>query len=243
MIECASITDKGQRDHNEDAIGVFSHGVINGFVVCDGLGGHGMGEVASSITVDLFGEDVNACNAIDRAFYEQFFEKAQDKLLSEQKARNVPNKMKTTVAALLIDEEHAQIAHIGDSRVYVFNNSSSIVFRTSDHSVPEALRRAGMISESEIRHHSDRNKLLKVLGASDGEAVGSISDEIDLDKVKAFLLCSDGFWEYISEEKMCEFLYESQSPSEWIDSMMKEVIKNGETHNMDNYSAIAVWNK
>lgn len=240
IMEYASITNKGDRSHNEDAIGVFSHKEINGLIVCDGLGGHGMGEVASSVTVDVFGEAVSGCSGIGKAFYERFFEKAQSKLLNEQKVRNVPNKIKTTAAALIFDGKRAYTGHIGDSRVYVFNQSS-MIYRTFDHSVPEALRRAGIITESEIRYHSDRNKLLKVLGASDGDASGSVSDEIDLDKVKAFLLCSDGFWEHISEEKMCEFLCASHSPGEWIDSMTKEVIKNGEAHNMDNYSAIAVW--
>lgn len=240
MIECASVTDQGRRDCNEDAIGVFSHGAIHGFVVCDGLGGHGLGEVASSITVDLFRKAVQACNVIDKAFFHRFFEEAQNKLLSEQKKNHVPNKMKTTAAALVIDDDHAYIGHIGDSRVYVFNQSS-MAFRTLDHSVPEALRRAGMISESEIRHHSDRNKLLKVLGSSDTGAEGTVSEPFDLEGVKAFLPCTDGFWEYIDEEKMCECLNNSCSPKDWLEQMTAEVHKNGMNENMDNYSAIAVW--
>lgn len=242
MIECASVTDKGQRTHNEDAIGVFSHGEISGMIVCDGLGGHGMGEVASAITVDLFGEAVNACNVIGRSFYEQFFETAQKKLLGEQKTHNAPNKMKTTAAALMIDGNHAYVGHIGDSRVYVFDQSS-IIFRTLDHSVPEALRRAGIITESEIRRHPDRNKLLKVLGSSEINASGSVSEGIDLENVKAFLLCTDGFWEHISEETMCDLLNTSDSPKAWLEQMTAEAVSNGARYSMDNYSAIAVWNK
>ena len=242
MIQCSSITNKGQRTHNEDAIGVFTSKDIKGFIVCDGLGGHGMGEVASSATVDLFETAVNSCKTIDETFFEQFFQAAQNKLLNEQKTQNSSNKMKTTVAALIIDENHARIGHIGDSRVYVFSQSSTF-FRTFDHSVPEALRRAGMIAESDIRHHPDRNKLLKVLGSAEIDANGSVSDEYDLKSVQAFLLCTDGFWEHITEEKICGLLHSSKSPEEWIGRMTEEVKKNGRKNdNMDNYSAIVVWN-
>ena len=240
MIKFASITNKGERTHNEDAIGVFSNKGISGCIVCDGLGGHGMGDIASSITVDLFGDTVSTCQDIDRSFFERFFDMAQNRLQEEQRARHVPNKMKTTAAVLLLDDNKARFGHIGDTRVYVFGQMS-IQSRTFDHSVPEALARAGIILESEIRHHPDRNKLLKVLGDAENIAEGSISDEIDLSCVKAFLLCSDGFWEHITEETMCDLLLESHSSNDWICKMTKEVLKNGEAHDMDNYSAIAVW--
>ena len=241
MIKHASITNKGNRAYNEDTIGMFSNRKVSGFIVCDGLGGHGMGDVASSLAVDLFRNDLESCRAINKEIIEKFFAKAHNKLLTEQKRLNASNKMKTTAAMLLLDKAYAYIGHIGDSRVYAFNKIS-VIHQTRDHSVPEALRHAGMISESEIRKHPDRNKLLKVLGGPGEKVEGSVSDGIRLSDTRAFLLCSDGFWEYINEEKMCHLLTVSASPDDWLHWMTEEVVRNGKDYNMDNFSAIAVWN-
>ena len=62
-----------------------------------------------------------------------------------------------------------------------------------------------------------------------------------LEDCQAFLLCSDGFWENITERKMCKFLKKSKNVKEWMELMKKEVAKSGMGDNMDNNSAIAVW--
>jgi serine/threonine protein phosphatase PrpC len=64
---------------------------------------------------------------------------------------------------------------------------------------------------------------------------------ISLKKCQAFLLCSDGFWELIEEETMSALLSCSSSVDEWLAKMIEEVKRNGQTKNMDNFSAIAVW--
>ena len=60
-------------------------------------------------------------------------------------------------------------------------------------------------------------------------------------KCQAFLLCSDGFWELIEEDRMCQLLEQSASPQQWLDWMVSEVQANGVRREMDNFSAIAVW--
>ena len=99
---------------------------------------------------------------------------------------------------------------------------------------------AGEIKEKEIRHHPDRNRLLKVLGT---ESMGKYeeSEEIVRGGRQAFLLCSDGFWELIDEKKMESTLRSSSTPQEWLDAMERIVIRNGRGIQMDNYSAITVW--
>ena len=63
-----------------------------------------------------------------------------------------------------------------------------------------------------------------------------------LKKCQAFLLCSDGFWELIDEKEMCALLKKANSPQEWLLNMAEIVKANGVGRNMDNFSAIAVWN-
>ena len=130
--------------------------------------------------------------------------------------------------------------HIGDTRLYMFNKNK-IVTRTLDHSVPQMLVFAGELKEKKIRKHPDRNRLLRVLGARNVDLKVDYSSEYLIEECQAFLMCTDGFWECITEKKMMKFLKKSKDVNEWLDMMVKEVQKNGKGTNMDNNSAIAVW--
>ena len=98
------------------------------------------------------------------------------------------------------------------------------------------------IKEEQIRNHPDRNMLLRVMGVEWEEKMYELMAPIPLKKCQAFLLCSDGFWELITEKEMCEQLKKASSVDEWLSNMIQIVKKNGMGKNMDNYSAIAVWN-
>ena len=175
-------------------------------------------------------------------FLKNAFEKAQKKLEKEQDKTGALNELKTTAVALTIADDKMKWAHIGDSRIYMFNKNK-VVIRSLDHSVPQMLVFAGELKEKNIRNHPDRNRLLRVLGARNVELKVDFSEEYTLDDCQAFLLCSDGFWECITEKKMCKFLRKSKNVNEWLEMMVKEVKKNGKGTNMDNNSAIAVWVK
>lgn len=232
-------SDKGGRELNEDSVGAFQNNANNCFVLCDGLGGHGMGDVASSLVVEVFKDQFyktdDVCN-----FLGQTFCAAQDILMAEQKNRRAGRKMKTTATALVTDDRNAYIGHIGDSRVYVFHRNKVRV-RTLDHSIPQMLVLSKEIKESEIRNHADRNILLRVLGVEWEEAMYDLMMPIPLKKCQAFLLCSDGFWELIEEKVMCELLKKANSAEEWLASMIAVVRSNGVGKNMDNFSAITVF--
>ena len=68
-----------------------------------------------------------------------------------------------------------------------------------------------------------------------------LAEEIERNGKQAFLLCSDGFWELVTEKEMTALLKRSRTVEQWLDAMEALVIKNGEGTNMDNYSAVAVW--
>ena len=236
----AFISNIGSRRINEDSIGCFSNGANRCFVVCDGLGGHGMGDIASKLVVDVFEDQLKKADTL-KDFLPSTFTAAQQILLSEQIERNARRKMKTTCVALVTDDKYAYIGHIGDSRLYVFYKDK-VKFRTLDHSIPQMLVLSKEIKENEIRNHPDRNMLLRVMGIDWDKPMYELSRPEKLKKVQAFLLCSDGFWELIEEGEMCAALKASASPEDWLNQMTEIVKKNGEGKNMDNYSAIAVWN-
>lgn len=239
MLTYSVITNPGGREVNEDSVGVFKNNGLSCFLLCDGLGGHGMGDEASQLVKEVFG---SLFSKTDEAvnFLGDTFSAAQDVLMTEQVERRAKHKMKTTSVALVTDERNAYIGHVGDSRLYAFAKNK-VKFRTLDHSVPQMLVKAGEIKEKEIRNHPDRSRLLRVMGVEWDGAMYELHEPVELKKYQAFLLCSDGFWELIEEKDMCRILKKSNSADEWLRKMTEVVKQNGEGVNMDNFSAIAVW--
>ncbi len=233
------ISEYGSREVNEDyAAQAEMHG-MQCFVLCDGLGGHGKGEIASELVTHSLLGYMQEHPQSDSETIAAAFEYAQSQLLALQEEQHLQSSMKTTAVMLLMDGKDAVWAHIGDSRLYLFHRNK-IVQRTLDHSVPQMLVMMGKIKEKEIRNHPDRNRLLRVMGMPWGGRSYEISDKRSLSRCQAFLLCSDGFWENITEKQMCRFLRKSKTADEWLRLMYEEVQKNGEGTDMDNNTAIAV---
>lgn len=236
----AVFTNKGSRDINEDSVGNAGDGTHELFVLCDGLGGHGMGDQASQLVVSVFQDQFRKLNNI-KQFLPESFSAAQDILIAAQQTKHAEQKMKTTGVALLTDGKNAYIGHVGDSRLYIFRKNQ-VMKRTLDHSIPQMLAISGDIKDSEIRNHPQRNIVLRVLGVEWEQPMFELMKPVPLKKCQAFLLCSDGFWELITEEEMCDILARASSVEEWLSAMADVVMRNGEGKNMDNFSAIAIWN-
>lgn len=234
-IVYATVTEKGERALNEDCLGVAVSPDRLGFILCDGLGGHGKGDVASRYVVEQMKEHLLHADSMEDSIM-----CAQTGLLQKQKEDHAGDSMKTTVACLTIEGKEARYGHVGDSRIYLFEKNKYIR-RSIDHSVPQMLVSAGEIREKEIRHHEDRNRLLRVMGTEWEKPKYQMVDHIPLTRHTSFLLCSDGFWELIDEKMMCKTLKRAHTPEEWLSEMEKIVLANGRGTNMDNYSAIAVF--
>ena len=235
MITFAHTTKTGDRDINEDSVSVQVADDRYLFVLADGLGGHGHGEVASKLAAEKCAAVFLAGGGLDECFWS-----AQNGLLEEQRRLGTPDEMKTTLTLLHIDKDKVCWGHVGDSRIYHFSKGK-LAARTLDHSVPQMLVISGEIREKAIRGHEDRNRLLRVLGIEWDSPKFELSEEMPLTPGDSFLLCSDGFWEWIVEKQMLRFLKQSPTPEQWLSLMDAEVLENGSGKNMDNYSAIAVF--
>lgn len=240
-IQYAIYTSEGSRDINEDSVGAFENEKNKCFVLCDGLGGHGMGDIASSLVKEVFASRFSEAEEL-KPFLSDTFMAAQDILMAEQLHHSAKQKMKTTAVAGVTDGKKLYFGHIGDSRLYIFNKNK-VLTRTLDHSIPQMLAIAKEIDESEIRNHPERNYVLRVLGIDWEEPMYEVRKPIPLKKCQAMLLCSDGFWELINETDMCRLLADSNNVQEWLDRMVDIVKSNGWGKNMDNNSAIAIWVK
>ncbi len=233
-------TNLGSRPVNEDSAAVFENSMGKCYVLCDGLGGHGMGDAASQLVVEKIGEQFADCDNISE-FIPAAIEYAQQQLLAQQEMLHAKMKMKTTVVIVATDDKNAYIGHVGDSRAYVFSKNK-VRSRTLDHSIPQMLVLTKEIKESEIRHHPDRSLLLRVMGTEWDEPKYELEKPVALKKCQAFLLCSDGFWELIDEQQMCQTLKSSKTAQEWMEAMTQIIESNGKGTDMDNYTAIAVFN-
>ncbi|MDD6090246.1 MAG: protein phosphatase 2C domain-containing protein [Candidatus Limivicinus sp.] len=239
--DIASMSEHGERKNNEDCVEVAAADAGICAVLCDGLGGHDAGELASKCVCESIIADFEKAPE-DADIYElvcELIQSAQDELLKKQIELDNQGGMKTTVCCLLLQNGKAAAAYVGDSRIYQFRKKR-LLSRSVDHSVPQYLVNVGEIRESEIRHHPDRNKLLRVMG-SEWESPRyqrmTLSEPLRDD---AFLLCTDGFWEWIEEKEMESMLKRASCSEEWLCNMKKLIYTRGSGKKMDNLSAIAI---
>lgn len=233
-IEYYGYSHIGGKKENEDSYGVkeYDNGVIA--VVADGLGSHGGGRQASETAVKYLMQ-CGGGMLPDKETIMSGLWQANSEILEK---RENENHMKTTVVFFSVYGNRAVWAHIGDSRLYHYYNYSLCGY-TLDHSVSQMAVALGEIDRSHIPFHADRSRLLRVLG--DNEIKPEIHDEIALDKgFHAFLMCTDGFWEYVTEDEMLLDLHKSQTPSNWINAMQLRHEKRVKGDH-DNNTAIAVY--
>ena len=237
FYDYAMFSCPGSRDYNEDCIQMHDRGDMVLFALADGLGGMGGGRIASSLAVQ---------SVIGRFRWKEGKFALEDAMSAAQKAvlygrEKHPEaaQMSSTLVLLSVTGEKACWAHIGDSRLYMFRKGR-LAAQTEDHSVPQMLVKMGEITQAQVRHHPDRNRLLRTLGWEQEEQRSIVRGESGVEKGDAFLLCTDGFWEYISESEMEEKLRICENAAAWMKAMRRVVEKNGRGRKMDNYSAVCV---
>ena len=234
MIQYASYSDTGGRAHNEDSVLVQSAGE-RGLcaVLADGLGGHGGGDRASQAAIRVFADGWQPDATPDEL--QRLAQTANMQILSMQ---TPACRMKTTLVALSVSPTRFAYAFAGDSRLYHFG-PDGLLWQTRDHSASQIAVLMGQIKPSEIRFHEDRSRIFRALGQenSPGAESGLLTP---VPGRNAFLLCSDGFWEYVYEEEMEAALRDASDPGDWI-SRMRALLEQRVPPDHDNNSAIAVW--
>lgn len=234
-ISYYAYTNKGGRPNNEDRICCGLQNRRGVFVLADGLGGHSSGEVASGLAAQAIWEGCAGAEILDSETLKGQLEEANRLVLEGQK---VPGRedMKTTAVALALEGDLAFWAHVGDSRLYRFSDGQ-LVFATRDHSVTYMKYLGGEISYMDVYHDDDRSSLLRVLGKASCQPE---TGQAELKPGDAFLLCSDGFWEYVYQEEIQADLLKAETPAQWVQLMLLRQIRRTPPGN-DNFSVIAVF--
>lgn len=187
---------KGARPSNQDRIGyVYTNDCLM-MIVCDGMGGHARGEVASQIVVDSlaksFRQSAGPKIKDPSSFLARSILLAHNTILTFAKAQDMPETPRTTCVAAIVQNGEAWWAHVGDSRLYLLR-AGLVENRTIDHSHVQNLIDQGEITEAEATVHPDRNKIFNCLG----QPVPPRIDVHSFTTLRAgdkLVLCSDGFW-------------------------------------------------
>lgn len=230
-----SYTNQGGRGHNEDCLRYCVDDGRGIFVLADGLGGHLSGEVASKIAVDTICNGCAAGQAMDQETLKALLCKANQNILAGQNTAGQET-MKTTAVVLYLEGEQVQWAYIGDSRLYHFSDGE-VRQLTADHSVTYRKYLGGEISYMDICHDDDRSSLLRVLGKP---SCVPETGEMGFKAGDAFLLCSDGFWEFVYNEEMLIDFLAAETPAQWAERMLLRHIRRT-PEETDNFSLIAVF--
>ena len=215
--EFDSYTDIGGRKNNEDALCYEEKRDSYLFAVADGLGGHDCGEIASNIAISEIKRQFTEYT--DFSLKQAIFD--ANKLILEKQYES-KKKMKTTVVAVHIGNRKTTVVNVGDSRAY-FLLDHSIKFQTTDHSVSQLAVKLGEITADQIRYHEDRNILTRALGSS--ETLKIDISELENDLFDRVLICSDGFWEYVLEDEICDTSKTSKNPEAWLFKMRERHAK------------------
>ena len=216
-MRAVSLTNRGGRKNNEDYVGYANSDKLWCFVVCDGLGGQSFGEVASEIVCETVCKSFKKAPELSGKALYRYIEKAAS-VLGEERESTKSN-MSSTIVALVTDGEKAVWAHSGDSRLY-YISKKRISQITDDHSIAFRDFKEGIITFDEIRTSPNQNKLLSSISDID-DLNFDVSEVIDLKKGDAFVLCTDGFWEYVYEDDIEKSFAKTKSPKEWLEKMLE----------------------
>jgi serine/threonine protein phosphatase PrpC len=238
MCDAAELTRSGGRDQNQDACGSERVGRATCWVLADGLGGHRGGEVAARRAVAGALEAFREKPEVSRATIARMVARANQAVLDAQRENPALARMRSTLVVLVADLQHVVWGHVGDARLYRFEGGR-LRHRTRDHSVVQALVDAGEITPRDQATHEDRNRLLRVIGDPAGVEPTTPAGPERLRQGDAFLLCSDGLWEAVSDLAMEIDLAGSASAAGWLERLERRVsMRVGP--GSDNYSAVAV---
>ncbi len=232
-IEIKALTDVGLvRELNEDNVRVVRK--ENLAVVCDGMGGHAAGEIASQLAVDTIGDvmedpqkggEIPGSWQLDEGFHDSgrtlvHAIRLANRRIYNKSARNADMRgMGTTVVAARVEPEHIIICHVGDSRAYRLRNGN-LEQMTVDHSWVNELINSNQLTEEESKTFVNKNVITRALGTREAVKVDIRQDRIADGDI--YLLCSDGLCGFVSDSDILKTLSQD---GQNLDKMARELIE------------------
>lgn len=216
------------RSNNQDS----GYSGSNLFAVADGMGGHAGGDVASSLAIAglaRLDHPYESTSSAERALRDAISASAVE-LIETVHLKPELAGMGTTVSAMVMVDDYAVIAHIGDSRIYLYRDGA-LTQITTDHTFVQRLVDSGRITPEEARFHPRRSVLMRVLGDMDAnpEVDTFIMPTQDGDR---WLLCSDGLSGVVDDAHTAKALGLGLAPGRTADNLLKQALDGGAPDNV-----------
>jgi serine/threonine protein phosphatase PrpC len=229
IAEQAHLSDTGrQRTANEDSF--FAGAPV--FAVADGMGGAQAGEVASRMAAEAL-EAADRGDTAPEAFLRGIAEDANRRIHEHAGEDEERSGMGTTFTAALVEGDEISLAHVGDSRAYLYREGD-LRLLTSDHSLVEELRRQGKLTDEQAEDHPQRSIITRALGPEREVEVDTMTYRAKPGDV--FLLCSDGLTTMIKDDRIAAALSHSDSLDEAARRLIHEANAAG---GRDNITVVA----
>lgn len=242
-LDTAHINAIGDRQSNQDVLDCAFEDDLACFVLADGTGGHLGGETAASlVTASIIGKFRQYASFSTHAL-RSYIDSAIQQVAHEKTTNVRQENMSSTMATLLIDIANccALWGHMGDTRIYLLRQGK-ILSVSKDHSLAQRMVDAGYADVAALRNNPHRNILFAAIGA-EGDIVPEVTlNAVALQEGDAFLLCTDGFWEWVHENEIEQSWLETSSSDAWLKKMNTMAEKNIANTNVsrDNFSAFAI---
>ena len=207
-------------------------------LLADGMGGHQAGDIASRQAVEEIGIAWEATTIDDSEKAVQWFlqhiQQANQRIFEKGQTQPTLSGMGTTLEVVTLLDNHLALAHVGDSRIYLFREQRLIAL-TEDHSLVNALLKSGEITQEMAENHPRKNIITRSLGMP-----GSLEVDVAIHKIQdhdQLLLCSDGLTNMVSEPKIAQILLEAASLQDASQRLIEEANAKG---GLDNITVLLI---
>lgn len=230
------LTDTGRvRTHNEDSVTILKNASGEHLmIVCDGMGGHRKGEVASSMAIAALGTRFNKISSIGSKldavnWLNDSISEINKNILEYAEANPDSTGMGTTIVVALLTHDYLIFGNIGDSSGFVIKKGK-LHKVTKDHTLVNLLVQAGNLTEEEAKFHPKKNVLMKALGAAEKCELDIFDVDMTIDGI---FLCSDGLTNMLTFEQIEKVLDESEiSIEEKVSKLIRKCNARGGTDNI-----------
>lgn len=229
----------GNRASNQDRCLVVERGDTVLLAVADGMGGHARGDLAAQVFVDTLNRQFRSHQGLEDPahFLREAFREAHRTIQRVGQAQQPPIQPLTTGVACLIQDGVALWAHVGDSRAYLIRQGQ-VALRTRDHTRVAEMVEAGLLTEQQARLHPLRNHVSLCLGGTEQPPPVTLGPKVYLTPGDIILLCSDGLWSAVSENRLVGTL-EGDAVPRAIETLA-EAAERASYPQSDNVSGVAL---
>jgi len=232
-LEVGALSETGYvREENQDRMSGSQVPLGQLYIVADGMGGHKGGALAAEIAVQELQQYISQAPASEPAdlVIETAFKKANEAVHKQANGGDPTIAgMGTTAVLLLVSGENAKVAHVGDSRAYLYRNST-LSQLTTDHTVVQRMVEKGVLKPEEAPHHPDANILERAIGTA--PTIDLDINNHELLEGDAILLCSDGLHGYVADSQIEALLRNPGTVQETTEKLVRLALERGGQDNV-----------